>query len=477
MKNNHSANKIKFSIGYNHDIESLTLLEKYKDNIEAIYFPIPSRYMGSGRDILQGEKYINEIPEIIKKCKTLNIGSELLMNATCEGATSFKESFSPEFFDYLRKLKDLGLASIIVTNPTHISKIRKQIKDIMIESSVNCYVKTVEHALYLRDLGVDILTIDRDINRDIPLIKQIKERTRLKIKIMLNEGCLRNCPFRNIHYNYLSHPVEKSDFQKRLFFDNPCFSIYSKNPLKIFSIPFVTPNAIEHYNNIVDYYKLSTRVFTTSRIESCLKAYINRKFSGNLLDILDSPGLSYFTFINYAAVKNNGYFENMFKCSNNCADCDFCNKLFKEAVVINTSLLDNDKREEHGKKAIKMFRKLLKDFPNEPAIYLGWAKTYFRLQRYKEALEKLNKILAFDFIDDSVYYFLGVCYLKIGKFEKALASLKKLKGEMVKGARVNLLLSECYRNMGLDKESFRELNEGMQKLRAIGAMSLKNKKQ
>jgi hypothetical protein len=48
-------------------------------------------------------------------------------------------------------------------------------------------LKTVEQALYFKKIGIDILTIDRDINRDLKLIEQIKKKTGLKIQLMLNE--------------------------------------------------------------------------------------------------------------------------------------------------------------------------------------------------------------------------------------------------------------------------------------------------
>ncbi len=58
---------MKFSIGYNHDIKLLNILEANKDGIDAIYFPIPRRYLGSGRAISQKINYTNEIPKIIKR--------------------------------------------------------------------------------------------------------------------------------------------------------------------------------------------------------------------------------------------------------------------------------------------------------------------------------------------------------------------------------------------------------------------------
>jgi collagenase-like PrtC family protease len=269
---------MKFSIGYNHDIKLLDLLDVYKDNIEALYFPIPHQYLSSGRLIPQKNSYLNEIPEIIKKCNSLNIKSQLLLNATYEGELGLEKKFFSKIIDYIQKLKSLGLKSVIVTNPVYISEIKERIKEIEVESSVNCYVKTIEHALYLKDLGVDILTIDRDINRDISLIKEIKDKTGLKIRILLNEGCLRNCPFRKMHFNLIAHTKSKlkTEMISGIFFEKWCMKIYSQNPAKIFSVPFIPPDALKYYIQFVDYFKISCRDSSNSLIEFRLKAYINQ---------------------------------------------------------------------------------------------------------------------------------------------------------------------------------------------------------
>jgi len=458
---------MKFSIGYNHDIKLLDLLEEFKNNIEAIYFPVPHQFIGSGRNTLQGKGYINEIAEIFKKCNSLNITSELLLNATCDGEPGFRNKFIPKIIKYIKDLKDLGLNNVIVTNPVYISRIKKEIEDIVIESSVNCYVKTVEHALYLKDLGVDILTIDRDINRSIPLIKKIKKSTGLKIKIMLNEGCLRNCPFRNIHYNYLSHTATKVNFKDNIFFENFCHAIFSKSPANVFKIPFIPPEALGYYTDFVDYFKLSTRVFDTLRIRQCLDAYKKQKLSGNLLNILDSPGLSYFSFINYDILKKTNYFARMLKCSNNCVECNYCNELMEKAVVINSSFLKEEEKTKEDKKAITMLERVLKDFSEESAIYLTLARAYLHLKKYKKAIKNLNKVLSISFNNDTAYYLLGVCYIGLKEFGKAIENLKKVKERNLKSARVNFLFFECYKETGMEEEALRELDGGIQKMKAI----------
>ncbi|MBU0687004.1 MAG: U32 family peptidase [Candidatus Margulisbacteria bacterium] len=330
---------MKFSIGYNHDPKLLDLLDDYKENIEALYFPIPNQYLGTGRGFKQKKSYPKEIPIIIKKCNSLKIKSQLLLNETCEGKPSLKKEFFAKLINYIRRLKKLGLKSIVITNPVYIQKIREAFKDILIESSINCYVRTVEQALYLKQFGIDVLTIDRTINRNIPLINEIKKQTKLKIRMLLNEGCIRYCPFRHLHYNLISHRAQRSQQTiKGLYPERLCISVFQKSPADVFRVPFIPPEKLKKYSKIVDYNKLSTRSFSTERIKLCLDAYINQSFSGDLLDILDSPCLTYFNSIDYDLLKKSNFFDKTSKCDLNCKKCNFyCQKLLKKAAVINSS--------------------------------------------------------------------------------------------------------------------------------------------
>jgi len=446
----------------------LNFLDVYKNNIEALYFPIPSQYLGSGRDIPQKSTYPDEIPKLIKKCSSLNIKSQLLLNATCEGKAGLEKNFFSKIISYIQKLKSLGLKSVIVTNPVYIGKIKKRVKGITIESSVNCYVKTVEHALYLKGLGVDVLTIDRDINRNIPLIKEIKDKTDLKIRMILNEGCLRNCPFRNIHYNYISH----SSFNSDSLIDNVYpieFSakIYLNNPVKVFNVPFVPPDALKYYINLVDYYKLSTRVLPISKIESCLRAYIHQNFNGNLLEILDGPCLSCLDFVNYDVLKKNNFFKTMLKCNNNCNECNYCYRLINKSVITNSYFLDPSHRVKikESEKAVKLYTRILKTFPFDGHIYLGLARAYFNLKNYKEAIKKAKKVIGLNYKDRNAHLLLGICYKKTKEYKKAIKELKKAEKITPDESQINFSLTNCYRKIGQIEQANKELDKGVIKLK------------
>jgi len=357
---------MKFSIGYNFDIALLDLLSNYRDHIEALYFAIPDKYLGSGRDSYQPNSYPDDILKLIDACNSLNMRSQLLINATCGGKKGLEKKFFSRILTYINQLRNAGLTSVVTTNLIYIEEFKDKIHGIEVESSVNCYVKTVEHALYLKDLGVDILTLDRDINRNIALIKEIKNKTGLKIKIMLNEGCLRNCPFREMHYNYLSHGGSHiSKLIDSKFGDAFCARVYSKSPEKVLSVPFIPPDALPYYADVADYYKLTTRTFPLPMIEACLKAYINQAFDGNLVELLDCPGVKEgFHSIDYEILKQNDFFDKLTSCDGECDECGYCHILMQEAVIINSDFFlrgyPEKKKEDFitrvGKKALEIAR-------------------------------------------------------------------------------------------------------------------------
>lgn len=319
----------KFSIGYNHTKTFIEMIPLVSTHVNEIYFQAPTKIMTSGRVIISEKNYQKNIEKIIELCKKNNIKSNILLNATCEGKNIGDERNILKIIDYLKKLEIIGLKAVTITNPMHISKIKKEIPSLEIHSSINCYVKTVEHAKYLKDLGVDVITIDRDINRDIELIKKIKKATNTKIKILLNEGCLKDCPFRQVHFNMISHKKDTDYFDK-----NSCVSIYKINPKKVFKIPFIRPEDLKHYENIIDIFKLSTRTSPTVKIIHMLDSYKNEKHNGNMLNLLSTRGLfSYFKEMDNNVLNDAKFFEKMTSCDDNCEKCDYCDKLLKKAMT------------------------------------------------------------------------------------------------------------------------------------------------
>jgi collagenase-like PrtC family protease len=325
---------MKFSIWYNEQESFFDLLEKYKNYISSVYFAAPSFITASWRSIIQNNNYEEQIKKLIKICNEYNIWTILTLNATCEHDKTWDKEHMLELINYIKKLKIFWLDSISLTNLLYVRFIKKSIPDLKIYSSVNCYVKNVEQALYMKKIWIDIITIDRDINRDLKLIKKIKEKTWLPIQVILNEWCIKNCPFRNTHFNIIAHWIEdnlknEKNWKYNLIERFSCTPLLSENKKLIFRIPFIRPEDLGYYNPICDYFKLVTRWLDTEKIELYLKAYTDWFYHWNLFDIIDMSIIDYQLIINYVdndKLTKLNFFQDIQKCPGDCDLCFNCDK-------------------------------------------------------------------------------------------------------------------------------------------------------
>ena len=316
---------MKFSIWYNEKVWFLDLLEEKKENISSVYFPLPKDLWNSWRPVRQYNwDYYNNSEKLVNTCSKFWIDSILLLNSTNDWIDAFSKEKLSKLFIYIWKLIDYWLTSISITNMLYVKLIKKKFPDIIIYSSVNCRLKTVEQAIFFKNLWVDILTIDRDINRNIDLIVKIKKRTWLKIQLMMNEPCLKNCPYRSTHFEAVANNNEQIFWVE--FEDLTCYPMIKDNNRLFFRIPFVRPDDLEYYKDIVDIYKIVTRDASNNKIKFLLDIYNKKFYSWNLVDIFDIESSQYLAKLNIDNDKLNSldFFNKIKYCPWDCETCSLC---------------------------------------------------------------------------------------------------------------------------------------------------------
>lgn len=333
---------MKFSIGYNNDIHwFIRLITQYADHISSVYFSPPKNIWNSLREEQQNESdHEKEIIQIIQKCNELGIVSILLFNSFSEGAKTWSIANMLKKIAYMKKMSRIWLTAVSIYNALHLPFIKKELPDLTIYSSVNCWVKELEMARYFKELWVDVLTIPEEKNRDFAFMKNIREKLGLKIQVMLNEGCIRNCPYRNIHCVVSSHGWEFDESWKQFNKDwlipsYHCVSLFIRNPRLIFRSCFIRPEDVWFYEDKVDYFKIVSRDFTTDKIEKVLNAYIGRRYNGNLFDIVDFPIHPKGASINYIdndRLTQKDFFRKIQSCQSDCEACHICEEFIGDKI-------------------------------------------------------------------------------------------------------------------------------------------------
>jgi collagenase-like PrtC family protease len=284
----------------------------------------------------------NEFARIVDSIHNEGIRVNLLLNSICEGSDWYSPSALQSTMEYLQRAHgDHGVEAVTISNPLYIREVRKRFPQLEICASVLSDINCVQKAIIFRKAGADVITPDVDINRDLNLLKRIKDKTGAEIKLMVNEGCLFRCAFRKFHFNYISHKSRKPGTGKGVKSEDNVFSLnciqVSKNDLsQILKSGWIRPEDTRRYGEITGYFKIVGRTSSKSMLLRAVSAYLNENWNGDLLELmagnLYSVGMSHLMHLDNKSLGEVGFFDKVTSCDKECSECDYCSALIGKLI-------------------------------------------------------------------------------------------------------------------------------------------------
>lgn len=288
---------MKYSIGYQliNNNDFIKEIIAHKDHITEVYFSWGD--FPNGRNNQLKHKDLNPYEAQKKQNEDLLLLSKhgikfnLLFNGNCYG----KDSQSRVFFnkvgdtvDYI--INNFGLSSVTTTSLLIAKFIKANFKSIDMRASVNMSIGTIQGMDYVSEY-FDSYYMQREYNRDFDKIKTLTEWCKKNGKglcCLANSGCLNFCSAHTFHDNLVSHETEISAMDNAYEFHGVCKE-YLKENKNIVSLindsNFIRPEDVHLYAQYFDSFKLATRV--NKNPIRILKSYVNYKYSGNILEILE----------------------------------------------------------------------------------------------------------------------------------------------------------------------------------------------
>jgi collagenase-like PrtC family protease len=336
--------QLEFSVPYNNDPATLSEIFRLKthagNRIREIYLSGPQEYSGAGR--IAPEMDFDTFVGIVGKMHKEGIRVNLLLNSICEGADWYSPTVLKSTMDYLKRAhEDYGVESVTIANPMYIREARRRFPNLEICASVLSDIDCVQKAVIFKKAGADVITPDVNINRDLSLLKRIKEKTQTEIKLMVNEGCLFRCPFRKFHFNYISHKSRQPDKGKEVkaednVFSLNCIQLSKSDPAQLLQSGWVRPEDLRKYSEITRYFKLVGRTSSKSMVVRCMEAYLSESWSGDLLELmagnLYSVGMSQLMHLDNKIFDEIGFFDKVASCDKECDECDYCRALAAKLI-------------------------------------------------------------------------------------------------------------------------------------------------
>ncbi|MDC0335327.1 hypothetical protein OAN24_00310 [Pseudodesulfovibrio sp.] len=204
--------------------------------------------------------------------------------------------------------------------------------------SVNALLDSADRVFAMLDM-IDVtefrqptkLVLDRSLNRDIQRLTETSERIRhalpaMKLHLIANEGCLYQCPYKLAHDGHIAM-VNEGLCGERTFAMNRdlgCVRRLLAEPGTMLASPFIRPEDTAHYAEHIDGIKLCGRNRGTDFLKRVVTAYMEAKYTGNLLDLMDAMGdLSDRVDLPNEDLPDN-FFERVTTCDKACRTCGWC---------------------------------------------------------------------------------------------------------------------------------------------------------
>jgi hypothetical protein len=176
-------------------------------------------------DIFKPEDFVQVAFNAMKVGKELGIPVSATFNNI---HVSPKQENLNIFIEHFKPLYDMGVRTITIPHTLWMAggQIKKAFPDLVVKNTIIRDVHTPAEVVYLGKVGFDLVNLDRDLMRDKETLLKIKEardfvrkvyNPNFKISLLVNEGCLGECPIMDEHFTYNS---TRTDKDKPYFFDS-----------------------------------------------------------------------------------------------------------------------------------------------------------------------------------------------------------------------------------------------------------------
>ena len=344
-----------FSVPANFEIKSIEkyehINEKNKDAvIKETYGQLTEGYIhNSGRATgIIPDVQMRDLEKYVDFSLKKGIAFNYTINAACFGNLEFSNTGIKQIKKLLTDLKNIGVNNLTLTTPGIIELVKTIAPEMRIKASAICQINSVEKMKHYLRLGIDRFVVEPSIIRDFSILRNMAQLASENMEIIINDKCMRDCPYRIFHYNQTAHDNNKI---AESYYFMSCGVEKSQNILKYLNLNWIRPEDLCLYQNIgIKYLKVEGREFIkTGNIEKLLECYINESFDGNLLDLLHVFAPYDFSHQPYIDNKKlDGYVRSFYNeevvCQQVCEKCGYCagyvNKAFKMSNKMSSNAID-----------------------------------------------------------------------------------------------------------------------------------------
>lgn len=285
---------MRLSVATNFDDDLITELKAYP--VAELYGKLPSDVVGGGRSsYMLAPLSRKALERHVAFARKHHIGFNYLLNAACLDNLETTRQGQKAVRNLLEWISVIGVTAVTVSNPLLLRTVKKHYPHLNVRVSVFAGVDHVRKAKYWEDIGADVICLDSlTVNREFRSLRTLRNALTCDLELLVNNNCFQSCSLSQTHMNVLAHSSQSKHQNGGFVIDHcilECSKLKMKDPVNFIRSDWIRPEDIHHYESIgYDRFKLVERGLPTPIMVKRVKAYSERRYEGNLIDLIQPYG-------------------------------------------------------------------------------------------------------------------------------------------------------------------------------------------
>ena len=281
----------KFSVACNFDDALLDGLAPYP--VYEIFGKLTSDYFGGGRPSFYLPRVTRaKVADTVGKAHDRGIAFNYLLNASAMGNTEYTHEGQRQARKMLDWLADIGVDSITVANVYFLRLIKQRYPRLKVRISSYRFTDTPRKIRFWVENGADFIVISEvSIHREFGILRAMREAAGdTELQLIVNNWCRLDCAIAGNHAVALSSASRNGGRGFPLDYCSiVCNYIRLTQPVNFIRANWIRPEDLPLYEELGYHnFKVVERNTPTQVLLDRLKAYSERRYDGNLLDLVQN---------------------------------------------------------------------------------------------------------------------------------------------------------------------------------------------
>ncbi|MBD3637579.1 MAG: U32 family peptidase [Crocinitomicaceae bacterium] len=281
---------VRFSVASNFDKKLIENISDYP--VYEVYGKLTTDFFGGGRPSF----YLPDVDKTrlanyVKYCHENGIEFNYLLNSSSMNNVEFTTKGQRELRKLLDWLSSIEVDSITVSNLFFLRAIKKNYPEFKVRISAHRETDNARQVRFWEDNGADCVVIsETTIHREFKILRAMREAVDIDLSLIVNNWCRQDCAIASNHAVLLSNASRRGKQNFPLDYCSVyCNAFRLEEPVNYLRANWIRPEDLHYYEEMgYTNFKIVERNTPTDILTLRVDAYHNRKYDGNLLDIVQN---------------------------------------------------------------------------------------------------------------------------------------------------------------------------------------------